>query len=81
MKRYPALRCSSDRDSLDLLIARSQMLPITGILDNDSDLILYFNEGDLGDEMVEEIRAWLPEGSQVERSEVEEQNWNAEFEK
>jgi ribosomal protein L11 methyltransferase len=81
MKRYPALLCRADRDSLDLLIARSSILPTTGILDNDTDLVLYFNEGELSDEMIEQIRSWLPEGSDVERSEVEEQNWNAEFEK
>ena len=81
MKRYPALLCSADRDSLDMLIARSSMLPTTGILDNDYDLVLYFNEGELSDEIVEQIRSWLPVGSHVERSEVEEQNWNAEFEK
>jgi ribosomal protein L11 methyltransferase len=82
MKHYSALTCYADRQTLDLLTAVGSMLPITGMLDNDTNLVLYFDEGDFSDERLEEIRSWLPEEVDVEFEigSVEEQNWNAEFE-
>ncbi len=83
MKQYEALTCRADRDTLDLLIAISSTLPITGVIDNDTDITLYFDEGDFQEEMLDRITAWLPEGTPVEfeRGDVREENWNAEFER
>jgi ribosomal protein L11 methyltransferase len=81
MKHYDALVCHADRDTLERISALSSRLPITGVLDNDTSIVLYFDENTLDDETVATIRSWAPEGAlEVEREEVEEQNWNAEFE-
>lgn len=82
MKQYDALTCRADRGTLDLIIAVSGTLPITGVVDNDTSITLYFDEGVYNDAMVDEIRRWLPGSDAVdfERGSVEEQNWNAEFE-
>lgn len=83
MKHYDALVCHADRDTLDLLTALSSRLPITGILDNDSNIVLYFEGGAVDNGVIEEIFSWVPEDREIEieREEVEEQNWNAEFER
>jgi len=83
MKQYDALTCQADRDTLELIIAVSGTLPITGVVDNDSSITLYFDEGVYNDSILEDIRVWLPEGKEAEfeRGSVEEQNWNAEFER
>lgn len=83
MKHYDALVCYADRDILDMLTALSTRLQITGILDNDTSIVLYFDEGIVDDALVEEIRSWAPVGSdvEIEREAIEEQNWNAEFER
>ena len=82
MKNYDALTCYADRETLDLLIAVGGTLPITGIVDNDMSITLYFDEGVFNDDITETLRAWVPEGKEAEfeRGLVEEQNWNAEFE-
>ncbi len=82
MRHYDALTCVADRETLDLLSAIGEGLPITGIVDNDMSLTYYFDEGVLSEAIVDEIRGWVPEGREAEflREEVEEQNWNAEFE-
>ncbi|MBC8144857.1 MAG: 50S ribosomal protein L11 methyltransferase [bacterium] len=83
MKHYDALAFYADRPSLELLTAFSTRLPITGVLDNDASIVMYFEDGVVDDALIDEIRSWLPEGSDVdiEREEIEEQNWNAEFER
>jgi len=82
MKQYDALTCYADRQTLDLLTAISSTLPITGVVDNDASLTLYFDEGIYNGTILDDIRTWLPEGSdaEFELGTVEEQNWNAEFE-
>lgn len=83
MSNYSALTCQGDRQILDTLTALGESLPITGILDDGDSITYYFDEGELTPEIVESIRSWIPSGSDVriEASNVEEQNWNAEFEK
>lgn len=82
MKHYDALVCSGDRDTLELLTALSTRLPITGALDTDVSLVLYFEDGVANDALIEEIRSWMPgRDLDIEREEIEEQNWNAEFER
>jgi ribosomal protein L11 methyltransferase len=82
LKQYSALTCHADRDTLDLLTAVSGTLPITGIVDNDASVTLYFDEGAYNEEILESLRSWVPDGADVEfeLGSVEEQNWNAEFE-
>jgi ribosomal protein L11 methyltransferase len=82
MKHYSALTCYADRDTLDLLVAIGGEFPITGMLDNDASLVLYFDEGNFSEQTVENLRSWLPDGLDIEFEvgTVEEQNWNAEFE-
>lgn len=82
MKHYDALVCSADRESLDMLTAFCTRLPITGVLDNEANIVLYFDEGALNESLVDEIRSWMPQGRELrfERERIEEQNWNAEFE-
>lgn len=82
MKQYDALTCRADRATLDLIIAVSSTLPITGVVDNDTTITLYFDEGVYDDGMLDDIRGWLPGSDLVEfeRGSVEEQNWNEEFE-
>jgi ribosomal protein L11 methyltransferase len=82
MKQYDALTCHADRETLDLLTAVSSTLPITGVVDNDMNVTLYFDEGVYDERFLDDIRSWLPEGAVVEfeLGSVEEQNWNAEFE-
>ena len=82
MKHYDALVCSGDRETLELLTALSTRLPITGALDTDVSLVLYFEDGVVNDALIEEIRSWMPgRDLDIEREEIEEQNWNAEFER
>lgn len=82
MKQYDALIARADRNTLDLVVAIGGTLPITGMLDEDNSVALYFDEGTYSDIYAEEIQSQLPEGMQVqfERIQVEEQNWNSEFE-
>ncbi|HVZ40461.1 MAG TPA: 50S ribosomal protein L11 methyltransferase [Candidatus Kapabacteria bacterium] len=82
MKQYDALTCHADRSTLDLITAVSELLEITGIVDNEASVTLYFEEGKLTEETMNTIRSWVPEGvdAEFERGRVEEQNWNAEFE-
>ncbi|MEP7218870.1 MAG: 50S ribosomal protein L11 methyltransferase [Bacteroidota bacterium] len=82
MKQYEALTCHADRDALDILTAVASTLPITGIVDNDTSITLYFDEGEYNTTMIGTLQSWMPEGAdlRVERGTVEEQNWNAEFE-
>lgn len=83
MKQYDALICRADRPALDFIIAISGTLPITGVVDNDTSITMYFDEGIYEESMPEDILRWLPEETDVEfeRGSVEEQNWNAEFER
>jgi ribosomal protein L11 methyltransferase len=82
LKHYSALTCFAGRDTLDVLIAVSGTLPITGVVDNDASVTLYFDEGVYSEEILEGLRLWVPEGEEAEfeLGKVEEQNWNAEFE-
>lgn len=82
MKRYDALLCRVSNDHIELLAALGQTLPVTGLLETDGSVTFYFEPGALNAEVEETIRAWMPEeaGLVIERSSVEEQNWNAEFE-
>ncbi len=82
MKQYDALFCTSDPSTLEILAAASSGLPITGLLDNGSSIVLYFNEGEFQERFIDDLRTWIPEGELVsfELGTVEEQNWNAEFE-
>ncbi len=82
MKRYTALTCDAERPALDIVLAFSTDLPITGIVDNDHHIVLYFDESDFSDAILDTIRSWLPSGADIafDRGSVEEQNWNAEFE-
>lgn len=82
MKQYDALTCYANRETLELLLAVSSTLPITGTLDEDTCITLYFDEGGATPQVIEGLRSWLPEGVEVriEATNVEEQNWNAEFE-
>lgn len=82
MKHYDVLIARADRDLLDMIVALGGTLPITGMLDEDHAVALYFDEGEFKSEYAEELRSRLPEGAAVEfeRAQVEEQNWNAEFE-
>jgi ribosomal protein L11 methyltransferase len=82
MKHYSAVTCYADRDTLDMVAAVGGEFPITGMLDNEASLVLYFDEGNFTDQTLDELRSWLPEGADVEFEvgTVEEQNWNAEFE-
>lgn len=83
MKQYDVLIARADRETLDLITALSGTLPITGILDEDDSVALYFDEAEFRPEYAEELEGMLPQGSAVrfERAKVEEQNWNSEFEK
>lgn len=83
MKHYDVLIARADRETLDLITALSGVLPITGMLDEDDSVALYFDEGEFRAEYADQLQNMLPEGSTVrfERAEVEEQNWNSEFEK
>lgn len=83
MPAYAALTCRADRRALDLLTALGQSLPITGILDEGDSITYYFNDGDLTPAIIESVSSWVPSGNvaRFEISSVEEQNWNAEFER
>lgn len=83
MKHYDALIARADRETLDLIVALGGSLPITGMLDEEDSVALYFDEGEFREEYVERLRSMLPEEASVrfERGRVEEQNWNLEFEK
>ena len=82
MKHYSAVTCYADRDTLDMVAAVGGEFPITGMLDNEASLVLYFDEGNFTDQTLDELRSWLPEGVDVEFEvgTVEEQNWNAVWE-
>ncbi len=82
MKQYDALTCHANRATLDVITAVSGILPITGIVDNETSITLYFDHGDYSESIPDTIRSWVPDGATVEfeRGEVAEQNWNAEFE-
>lgn len=83
MKHYDALTCRGSRDTLDLILAVSSLLPITGVLDENESVTLYFDQGNLNDEVRHQLRQWLPENAELDMrlERVEEQNWNAEFER
>lgn len=82
MKRYDALLCRVSNNYLELLAALGQTLPVTGLLETDGAVTFYFEPGVLDADVEGTIRNWMPEdsGLTMERSSVEEQNWNAEFE-
>jgi len=82
MHTYTALTCRTDRATLDLLSALGQSLPITGILDEGDAITLYFDTGALTPDVEATIREWIPIGvpADIERSNIDEQNWNAAFE-
>lgn len=83
MKQYDALIARGDRDTLDLIVAIGGTLPITGMLDEEEMVALYFDEGTYTDDYIQQIKGLLPNGmsAEFERAQVEEQNWNSEFEK
>lgn len=83
MKHYDVLIARADRETLDLIVAFSDILPITGMLDEDDSVALYFDEAEFKSDYIDQLQGLLPEGSEVnfERGTVEEQNWNSEFEK
>lgn len=83
MSTYSALTCRGNRDALETLAALGESLPITGILDEGDCITYYFDDGVLTPAIIESISSWIPRGSdvQIETTSVEEQNWNAEFEK
>jgi len=83
MKHYDALTCRGSRDTLDLVLAVSSLLPITGVLDENDSVTLYFDQGNLNDDVRRQLRDWLPEKAELDMQleRVEEQNWNAEFER
>ncbi len=83
MKQYDALTCRAGRETLDLVIAVSSLLPVTGVLDEGESVTLYFDEGGLSDEIRAQLLDWVPEdgGLELTVGRVEEQNWNAEFER
>lgn len=82
MKQYDALTCYANRETLELLLAVSSTLEITGTLDEETSITLYFDEGGATPQAIETLQSWLPEGAElrIEATRVEEQNWNAEFE-
>ncbi len=82
MKQYDALTCYANRETLELLLAVSSTLEITGTLDEETSITLYFDEGGATPQTIETLQSWLPEGAElrIEATRVEEQNWNAEFE-
>lgn len=82
MKQYDALTCYANRETLELLLAVSSTLEITGTLDEETSITLYFDEGGATPQAIETLQSWLPEGTEIriEATRVEEQNWNAEFE-
>lgn len=82
MKQYDALTCYANRETLELLLAVSSTLEITGTLDEGTSITLYFDEGGATPQAIETLQSWLPEGAElrIEATRVEEQNWNAEFE-
>ncbi|KXK56176.1 MAG: 50S ribosomal protein L11 methyltransferase [Chlorobi bacterium] len=82
MKHYDALTCYANRETLELLLAVSSTLPITGTLDEDTRITLYFDEAGATPQAIQQLQSWLPEGAnvQMEITSVAEQNWNAEFE-
>ena len=83
MKHYDALTVHADRETLELVMALGGNLPITGMLDEEESVSLYFDEGVLSDEMIGEFQEQLGERGEearFERGEIEEQNWNLEFE-
>ena len=83
MKHYDALTARADRETLELLMALGGTLPITGMLDEDKTVSLYFDQGVLNDEMIHQLRSSLGEaGNAIEFTQgtIEEQNWNLEFE-
>lgn len=82
MKQYDALTCYADRDTLDIITAVGGILPITGMMEGDAGVTLYFEEGAFDDTVIDTIRSWAP-GAEIEfeRTAIEEQNWNAEFER
>lgn len=83
MKHYDALTARADRETLELLMALGGNLPITGMLDEDETVSLYFDQGVLNDDIISQLRSSLGEaGNDIEFAEakIEEQNWNLEFE-
>ena len=82
MKQYDALTCYANRETLELLLAVSSTLEITGTLDEETSITLYFDEGGATPQAIETLESWLPEGTEIriEATRVEEQNWTAEFE-
>ena len=82
MKQYDALIARGEKDTLDLIVAIGGTLPVTGILEEHSSVVLYFDEGVFSEDLIQSIREMLPNGmsAEFEQTQVEEQNWNAEFE-
>ena len=81
MKTWSVLIARGPEEELELAVALSGLLPIRGILEENGSIALYFDEG----EDIDDIIAWFREREgtaslDFDRTTVEEQNWNAEFE-
>ncbi len=81
MKTWSVLIARGPEESLELAVALSGLLAIRGILEENGSVAFYFDEG----EDIDDIIAWFREregtaGLEFDRTTVEEQNWNAEFE-
>ena len=82
MKAYDVLIARGDRDHLDTLLACGEIVPITGMLDEENAISFYFDGGVLDEGIIARLESFVPAGSvRFERGEVAEQNWNLEFEK
>lgn len=82
MKQYTSLTCFSDIHTLQILSAVAGMLPISGIQDNDSSIVLFFDEGNYNSDIKSTLLSWTDNVEiQFLEEKVEERNWNSEFEK
>lgn len=81
MKHYNCLIARGPAERLELLPSLAGQLPITGLLEESDQITLYFDEGVLDQEMIDQLATWINDESVTfETGEVEEQNWNLEFE-
>src|SRR5687768_797712 len=82
MKAYDLLIARGDREHLDTLLALGEIVPITGMLDEEDAVSFYFDGGVLDEEIIARLASFVPVDSvRFERGEVAEQNWNLAFEK
>lgn len=81
MKNYGVLILRGTPDQIALAASVAANLPVTGLLEEENALSLYFNEGTDVDEMLAELKR-APDLAELEaeRGVIAEQNWNAEFE-